>query len=231
MTAIKTKHLILQAMSRQEMADKAGGDSPEAAMYARHLARAEEQSGGTEKKPEWLFCTHWKILLKPAKGSPKGTEPVLIGDLYCKGKPVDGSVVIGYMIFEEYRKQGYGSEAVEMMVSWLEEQDEVFFIDADVEPDNTASVKLLEKCGFTRTGADAESGRLLYEHKKAPPQYMAIYMTLGLAIGVSIGSSRGTVGTSMCLGMAFGLAVGAAFDASIKKQLKKLEAKRAGKRG
>ncbi len=209
MPVIKTKHLIIKAMNREELAAEGG-------VYERHLERAEEQSGGDQRNPAWLFCTHWKILLK-------GSEPVLIGDVYFKGQPVDGSVVIGYMIAEDFRKRGYGAEAVEALVQWAEEQDDVFFVDADVEPDNVASIKLLEKCGFNGDGTR-------YVHTRKPANYMIIYMLLGLSVGMSLGVSQGTMSNGMVLGMAFGLAVGASFDAKLKKQQKEYEAKRAENR-
>lgn len=212
MPVIKTKRLIIKAMNREELAAEGG-------VYERHLERAVEQSGGDERKPAWLFCTHWKILLK-------GSEPVLIGDVYFKGQPVDGSVVIGYMIAEDFRKQGYGAEAVEALVQWAEEQDDVFFVDADVEPDNVASIKLLEKCGFAGDGTDPETGRLLFVYRKEPVHYMSIYMLIGMSLGMSLGSSRGNMSLGMSMGIAIGLALGAALDAAQKKKLKKLEGMR-----
>ncbi len=220
---VKTKRLILQAMSLDEMESKASENTPESGIYTRHLARANEQSAGNETKIEWYFNTHWKILLKPAKGSAKGTAPQLIGDIYFKGKPAGGSVTIGYMIFDSFRRQGYGAEAVEAMVAWVESNEDVFFVDADVESDNEASAKLLEKCRFTRCGIDNESGRILYEHKKEPTSYLAIYMLFGMSIGMSLGSSQGNMAMGMSLGIAIGVGVGAVLDSSQKKKLKELE--------
>ncbi len=223
MPVIKTKRLIIQAMSREEMTAKIAGNAADASSYTRHLARAEEQSGGDERKPEWLFSTHWKILLKPAKDSPKDVVPNQIGDLYFKGKPENGSVTIGYLISESSRKKGYGSEAVAAMVQWAESHEDVFFVDADVESDNTASQKLLEKCKFGKHGVDEESGRILYTHKKTVVSYLAVFMLFGMSIGISLGSSQGNMAIGMCLGIAIGLGLGTALDSSQKQKLKNWE--------
>jgi len=223
----KTKHLIIQAMSRDELSEKASGSDAAAAMYARHLARADEQSEGKIKSPGWEFSTHWKVLLKPAKGSPKGAQPELIGDLYFKGKPECGSVVIGYMIDEEHRKQGYGSEAVEAMVQWAEGHEEVFSVEADIESDNVASEKLLQKCGFEKAGVLKDSGRILYQHKKKPISYLAIYMLLGMSCGMSIGSASNNSSTGMSIGICIGVAIGAGLDSMTRKRMKELDEKRA----
>ena len=58
---------------------------------------------------------------------------------------------IGYLIAREELGNGYGREAVGMLISQLfgEGQRRVF---ADVDPDNRASIKLLETLGFKLEG-------------------------------------------------------------------------------
>ena len=70
----------------------------------------------------------------------------------------NGSVEIGYGIFDEFRKKGFASEAVEGVVKWAMEQPEIKQIEAETDPNNIASQKVLAKCGFVATGVTGEEG-------------------------------------------------------------------------
>ena len=43
-------------------------------------------------------------------------------------------------------------------VEWAEQQPGVRIVEAEAEEDNLASIRVLEKCGFTRTGIMGEEG-------------------------------------------------------------------------
>lgn len=58
---------------------------------------------------------------------------------------------IGYLVAREELGKGYGREAVEVLISRLFDEGQRRMI-ADVDPDNVASVKLLEKLGFKLEG-------------------------------------------------------------------------------
>ena len=75
-----------------------------------------------------------------------------------KGLNDDGSVEIGYGISAKYQGCGYATEAVDAMVSWALRQSEVRRVDAETEPDNKASQRVLEKCGFIPAGTTGEEG-------------------------------------------------------------------------
>ena len=59
----------------------------------------------------------------------------------------DFSLELGYHIFLPYRRQGYGEEACRGILSWAKEEYDCP-VRAKVKPDNTASVRLLEKLGI-----------------------------------------------------------------------------------
>ena len=80
-----------------------------------------------------------------------------IGDLCFKGL-LNGVAEIGYGISEEYQNQGYATEAVGAAVKWALKQSGVKQIEAETEPDNNASRRVLEKCGFIPTGTIGEEG-------------------------------------------------------------------------
>ena len=75
-----------------------------------------------------------------------------IGDLCFKGLDAKAMTEIGYGILEEYQGQGYATEAVGAAVHWALQQPGMKRVEAETEPDNRASRRVLEKCGFLPTG-------------------------------------------------------------------------------
>ena len=57
---------------------------------------------------------------------------------------------------EEYQNQGYATEAVDAAVNWALKHSGVMRIEAETDPDNAASRRVLEKCGFIPTGSIGE---------------------------------------------------------------------------
>ena len=98
---------------------------------------------------EWPWYAAWMIELRD------GTR---IGDLCFKGLRADGAAEIGYGILEAYRGQGYAAEAVGAAVRWAFEQPGAGRVEAETEPDNKASQRVLEKCGFRPAGVVGEEG-------------------------------------------------------------------------
>jgi RimJ/RimL family protein N-acetyltransferase len=58
---------------------------------------------------------------------------------------------IGYSIFAEYWRRGYGKEACERLVRFLFSDCGVRCVRATVDTENAASIALLERIGFHRT--------------------------------------------------------------------------------
>ena len=82
----------------------------------------------------------------------------LVGDLYLRRE--GGAYWIGYTVAPRFARQGYASEAVAGLLVRLA-QDGVAQARAEVEPENVASVRLLEKLGFQPAGI-TEDGELLF---------------------------------------------------------------------
>ena len=71
---------------------------------------------------------------------------------------IDGDIRIGYLIGREHRNRGFATECVRLI---LEELKKLGYsrILAETLPQNAASIRVLEKCGFSRNGTiGAESG-------------------------------------------------------------------------
>ena len=88
-----------------------------------------------------------------------------IGDLCFKGLEADGIVEIGYGILEEYQGQGYATEAVGEAANWALQQPGVRRVEAETEPDNRASQRVLEKCGFLPSGTFGEEGPRFFQDR------------------------------------------------------------------
>ena len=112
-------------------------------------AYTEMLEGCLQNPDQWEWYAMWMIELRD------GTH---IGDLCFKGPGANGVVEIGYGILEEYRGHGYATEAVGAAVDWALQQPLVSRVEAETEPDNRASQRVLEKCGFLPTAAVGEEG-------------------------------------------------------------------------
>lgn len=66
----------------------------------------------------------------------------------------------GYKIDEEYRKMGYGTKMLSLATKAISEELGIHRIEAYVLPENTASIHLLEKCGYELEGLAKDYVRL-----------------------------------------------------------------------
>jgi RimJ/RimL family protein N-acetyltransferase len=83
-------------------------------------------------------------------------DGAVIGDCGFHGPPQDvGRAEIGYMILPPYRRQGYAGEAAQGLVDWARAQGETV-VHASVAPDNVASLAVVAKLGFRRTGVQVD---------------------------------------------------------------------------
>ena len=106
------------------------------------------------------------------------------------------------------------------MTQWAFGNSGVIFVEAETEPDNKASQRVLEKCGFIPDGEGKEGPRFVLESPLT--NWMTIYMLFGLSIGTAFGSSAGSTGIGLSLGLCIGMCIGAALDSSAKKERQKL---------
>ena len=77
----------------------------------------------------------------------------LIGDFYLKQS--ENSFWIGYTIAPLFARQGYAFEAATGVIDWIKEQG-FSKIMAGGLPENTPSIRLLEKLSFHKIGIDEE---------------------------------------------------------------------------
>lgn len=202
-TEIKTKRLILRPMTDAEIETQiARADSDEL-----RAAYGEMLEGCRRDPANRVWYAPWRIALKDGADC--------IGDLCFKGPVKDHSVEIGYGIQPEYAGKGYATEAVQAMTQWAFGQEDIVFVVAETAPDNKASQRVLEKCGFVPDGTGAEGPRFLLESPLT--NWSPIYMLFGMSIGMSIGQMHGQMLWGMALGIGLGSLAGMALNASAKK--------------
>ena len=142
---IETRRLTLTVATRGEM------EQIITATEDKDLKKAyrEMLQGCLEHPDQWNWYAIWLITRR---------DGAHIGDLSFKGLQPDGSVEIGYGINPAFWGNGYATEAVAAAVRWALEQPGVTRVEAETNPHNGASQRVLEKCGFTPTGTVGEEG-------------------------------------------------------------------------
>ncbi len=142
---IDTKRLKIYSASKEQMETFIAAQS----MDALKAAYTEMLSGCLAHPDQWEWYAIWMIELKD------GTH---IGELCFKGIDGSGSAEIGYGIAENYQGFGYATEAILAVASWALQQNTINCITAEVDKDNIASIRVLEKSGFELTDRIGEEG-------------------------------------------------------------------------
>lgn len=82
-----------------------------------------------------------------------------VGTIGCFGPPEDGETEIGFGLVAEARGQRVATEA---LTAYAAETDRLGVrLTARVDPDNTASLRVLARCGFTELRGSTDDGELL----------------------------------------------------------------------
>ena len=202
---IKTKRMTLRPMPDSEieaLMERIDDDELRAA-YGEML-------DGCKRDPEnRIWYAPWKMTLKDSQE--------FIGDLCFKGPVKNHSVEIGYGIQPEYEGRGYTTEALQALTKWAFGQKDVVFVEAETAPDNKASQRVLEKCGFVPDGRTGEEGpRFVLESPLT--NWSPIYMLFGMSIGMSFGQMHGQMLYGMAIGMSLGVLAGILINNSAKKE-------------
>lgn len=200
---VKTKRLILRPMSDNEIEEwmERIDDEDLRAAYSEML-------DGCKRDPKnRIWYAPWKMTLRDSQKS--------VGDLCFKGPVKNHSVEIGYGIQSDYEGNGYTTEALRAMTQWAFSQKDVVFVEAETVPDNRASQRVLEKCGFVPDGMGEEGPRFVLESPLT--NWSTIYMLFGMSIGMAIGHFQDQMVFGMAIGMSLGVLIGMLQNISEKK--------------
>lgn len=150
---IETRRLVIHTASEDEMRDLIATQTDMELIKAY----SEMLQECLAHPKEWGWYATWLI---------EQNDGAHVGDLCFKGLKEDGSVEIGYGIVEEKQGQGYATEAVDAAINWAFQHPGVCRVEAEIEPDNIKSQRVLEKCGFVPSGIVGEEGPRFYREKK-----------------------------------------------------------------
>ena len=147
MIMVTTQRTIIFPISDEEMKIKIEEE------HDTEMKKAySEMLDGCIKTPEQrIWHAVWLIQLNDSSRQ-------IIGDLSFKGLNVNGSVEIGYGIKSKYEGKGFATEAVTAMAKWASTQPHVLCVEAETEPNNIASQRVLKKSGFVPNGVMGEEG-------------------------------------------------------------------------
>lgn len=143
---IESKKIILRTLVKEDIDDLKEW-TPNKSIYKFW----GKNPGKADLKPELLFekpekptkSFHLWIELKKDKK--------VIGDIYIYLIEKDKKAKVAIRINPLYHNQGIGTEAVNTMVNWCFKNTELETIWTDVDKENVASIRLLEKCNFHKT--------------------------------------------------------------------------------
>ncbi|MGH2447968.1 MAG: GNAT family N-acetyltransferase [Chloroflexota bacterium] len=91
------------------------------------------------------------------------TDLAAVGQMGFKGlADKDGVVEIGYNVSPAYQRRGYATEMAGALSEWALRQRAVRRVAAECLAENIASIRVLEKAGFVRTGSrSSDEGPLI----------------------------------------------------------------------
>lgn len=146
MIKVTTERMLIYPISNEEMEIKVKDetDSEMKQAYSEMLA------GCREKPDQRVWYAVWIMQLKSSRQ--------IVGDLCFKGLNDNGSVEIGYGIEKKYEGKGLMTEAVTAMAQWASNQLGVSQIEAEIEANNIASQRVLQKAGFLANGIIGKEG-------------------------------------------------------------------------
>jgi RimJ/RimL family protein N-acetyltransferase len=113
-----------------------------------------------EVSPDWLARVR-----ATAPGDPwalgftivERASGAAVGDCAFKGPPdAEGVVELAYGVDPEHRGRGYATEAAGALAAFAFASGRARLVRAHTKPDNGASARVLEKCGFKRVGEVTE---------------------------------------------------------------------------
>jgi RimJ/RimL family protein N-acetyltransferase len=118
------------------------------------LPESEVRRGFEHRLPDWSpDAEHWLCLVMTDKASGR--------DVGVTGLRVlrPGHAECGYLLLPEWHGQGLGSESLRVIVDFASATG-LTSLEATVTDGNTASCRVLEKCGFSLTRREPDAYRL-----------------------------------------------------------------------
>ena len=149
---LTTKRLRLIPMMQEELKRRVA----EEADAGRRTALERMQLGARGPGAHWH--TVWRIELR------KTGERV--GEAYFLSAPLERTVSLNFSIDEARRGQGYAQEALQALCNWAFSRG-AYYVAAEAAPNDAASQRALESCGFRCLGTGQAEDRWEKEKPKS----------------------------------------------------------------
>ncbi|GAB2912000.1 GNAT family N-acetyltransferase [Streptomyces mayteni] len=147
-----TDRLLLRCWTAADVAAVLGGDRP-VGWAADFPAEGDRVIAGLlGEHPDWLAAHGHRQLVERDGG-------LVVGSIGLFWPPRDGTVEFGYGVVPSRRGRGYATEATRALAAFALAVPGVRTVVACVELSNPASVRVLEKAGFERLGAEGDLAR------------------------------------------------------------------------
>ncbi|MDT0320118.1 GNAT family N-acetyltransferase [Streptomyces millisiae] len=150
---LTSERLLLRPWTPAEVAAVLGEGVRPARWAADFPAEGDRVIAGLlDQQPAWLGEYGHRLIVERASG-------LVVGSIGLFWPPRDGVVEIGYGVVPSRRGRGYAAEATRVLAGFALAVPGVHTVVADVEPSNSASVRVVEKAGFERfepAAADTE---------------------------------------------------------------------------
>ena len=144
---IATARLVLRPLTKADVPDLEEW-MPDPSLYAYW----GKGPGKAEKNPELLFQKKDRPSKSFHLGIALKQSGKVVGDLWVYLIENDRMAAVAIRLSNAYQGNGYGTEALSEMVRFCFERTELKRLWAQVDIHNTASQRMLEKCGFIREG-------------------------------------------------------------------------------
>jgi RimJ/RimL family protein N-acetyltransferase len=99
---------------------------------------------------------------------PEDAPGALVGVCGFKGRPDgEGYLEVGYSLLEDFRGNGYATEALGGLVAWAFGHAEVRGIIAETFPGHRSSIRVLERNGFSHIGTGVHRGTIRFRRLRS----------------------------------------------------------------
>jgi RimJ/RimL family protein N-acetyltransferase len=146
-----TERLLLRLWPSHEVAAVLGGDRP--AQWAEDFPAEGDRAVATfiDEHPDSLCEYGQRQIVERSTG-------LVVGSIGLFWPPADGAAEVGYGVVASRRNRGYALEATRALAGFALDSPEVHTVFAEVERSNPASVRVLEKAGWTPWGPSGSTG-------------------------------------------------------------------------
>jgi len=157
LVAATTQLIVADLAGRAAFSEAMGAEVPEnwpPPLYGSAVMRVALEKLEDPAEHGWSI---WYLL------SRLHDQPCLLGICDFKGMPgASGSVEISYSVLEQFRAQGYATEAVARLVVWAFSHQNVVEVTAETMPHLKQSIRVMEKNGLSFAGQGSEHGVVKY---------------------------------------------------------------------